>query len=136
MKPGGSDGKEVAWNAWDVVSILGSGRSPKEGNGNPLQFSFLENSMDRSLMGYSTWGCKELDKTESLTYTYLILCESIFIPLKIVVNSIKHIFIIKKILKELTWDFPGGTVDKNPPADAGDTGSIPGPGRFHMLQSS
>ena len=58
--------------------------------------------MDRSLMGYSTWGCKELDKTESLTYTYLILCESIFIPLKIVVNSIKHIFIIKKILKELT----------------------------------
>ena len=28
-------------------------------------------------------------------------------------------------------DFPGGTVDENPPADAGDTGSIPGPGRFH-----
>ena len=29
-------------------------------------------------------------------------------------------------------DFPGGTVDKNPSANAGDTGSIPGPGRFHM----
>ena len=29
------------------------------------------------------------------------------------------------------WDFPGGTVDKNPPANAGDTGSIPGPGRCH-----
>ena len=29
-------------------------------------------------------------------------------------------------------DFPGGTVDKNPPAAAGDTGSIPAPGRFHM----
>ena len=29
-------------------------------------------------------------------------------------------------------DFPGGTVDKNPPANAGDTGLIPGLGRFHM----
>ena len=33
-------------------------------------------------------------------------------------------------------DFPGGTVVKNPPANAGDTGSSPGPGRSHMLQSS
>ena len=33
-------------------------------------------------------------------------------------------------------DFPGGTVDKNPPASAGDTGSIPGPRRSHMLQSN
>ena len=30
-------------------------------------------------------------------------------------------------------DFPGGIVDGNPPANAEDTGSIPGPGRFHML---
>ena len=33
-------------------------------------------------------------------------------------------------------DFPGGTVVKNLPANAGDTGSIPGPGRFHMLRSN
>ena len=33
-------------------------------------------------------------------------------------------------------DFPFGTVDKNPPADAGDRGLIPGPGRFHMPQSN
>ena len=33
-------------------------------------------------------------------------------------------------------DFPGGSVVKNPPADAGDMGSIPGPGRSYMLQSS
>ena len=32
----------------------------------------------------------------------------------------------------LLWDFPGGAVVKNPPASAGDTGSIPGPGRSHM----
>ena len=33
-------------------------------------------------------------------------------------------------------DFPGGTVDKNLPANVGDTGLIPGPGRFHMPQSN
>ena len=33
-------------------------------------------------------------------------------------------------------DFPDGTVDKNPPANAGDTDSIPSPGRFHMLQGN
>ena len=33
-------------------------------------------------------------------------------------------------------DFPGGAVDKNPPANTGDMGSIPGPGRFHMLGSN
>ena len=34
------------------------------------------------------------------------------------------------------WDFPGGTVVKNPPANAGDKGSSPGPGRSHMLRSN
>ena len=45
--PGGSDSKESACNAGDLGSIPGSGRSPGEGNGNPLQYSSLENSMDR-----------------------------------------------------------------------------------------
>ena len=44
--PGGSDGKASAYNAGDPVSIPGSGRSPGEGNGNPLQYSCLENPMD------------------------------------------------------------------------------------------
>ena len=44
--PGGSDGKASACNAGDLGSILGSGRSPGEGNGNPLQHSCLENPMD------------------------------------------------------------------------------------------
>ena len=44
---GGLDGKESACNAGDLGSILGSGRSPGEGNSNPLQYSFLENSTDR-----------------------------------------------------------------------------------------
>ena len=45
--PGGSDGKESACNAGDLCSKPGSGRSPGEGNGYPLQYSCLENSMDR-----------------------------------------------------------------------------------------
>ena len=45
--PGGSDGKASACNMEDLGSIPGSGRSPGEGNGNPLQYSCLENPMDR-----------------------------------------------------------------------------------------
>ena len=44
--PGGSAGKESACNAGDLSSIPGLGRSPGEGNGYPLQYSGLENSMD------------------------------------------------------------------------------------------
>ena len=45
--PGGSDSKESACNAGDPSSIPGLGRSPGEGNGNPFQYSCLENPMDR-----------------------------------------------------------------------------------------
>ena len=44
--PGGSDGKASAYNAGDPGSVPGSGRSPGEGNGNPLQYPCLENPMD------------------------------------------------------------------------------------------
>ena len=44
--PGGSEVKASAWNAGDRGSIPGSGRSPGEGNGNPLQYSCLENPME------------------------------------------------------------------------------------------
>ena len=43
---GGSDGKGSAYNVGDLGSIPGWGRSPGEGNGNPLQYSCLENPMD------------------------------------------------------------------------------------------
>ena len=54
---------------WETqVWSLSQGRSPGEGNGNPLQYSCLENSTDRrSLVGYSPWGCKDSDLTEQLT---------------------------------------------------------------------
>ena len=46
VNSGGSDGKVSAYNAGDPGSIPGSGRSPGEANGNPLQYSCLENPMD------------------------------------------------------------------------------------------
>ena len=51
--PGGSDGKESAYNAEDMGSIPELGRSPGEGNSNPLQYSCLENTMDRGA-GWAT----------------------------------------------------------------------------------
>ena len=45
--PGSSLVKNLPANAGDMGSILGTGRSPGEGNGNPLQYSCLENPMDR-----------------------------------------------------------------------------------------
>ena len=45
--PGGSDGKASAYNAGDPGLIPGLGRSPGDGNGNPLQYYCLENPMDR-----------------------------------------------------------------------------------------
>ena len=56
--PDSSAGKELACNARDPSLIPGSGRSPGEGKGYPLQYCGLENSMD------SPWGRKELDMTE------------------------------------------------------------------------
>ena len=67
--PGGSGGKESAYNAEDLGLIPGSGRSPGERNGNPLQYSCLEENPHglRSLVGYSPRGSKEWDMTEHIT---------------------------------------------------------------------
>ena len=74
--PGGSDGKEFACNVGDLGLIPGLGRFPGGGHGNPLQYSCLENPHgQRSLAGYSPWGCKELDMTERLsTAQFANLC--------------------------------------------------------------
>ena len=59
-----------AGNIRDAGSIPGSGRSPRGGNGNPLQYSCLEKSHgQRSQAGYSPWGCKESDMTKQLSKT-------------------------------------------------------------------
>ena len=83
-----SVGKESACNVRDQGWIPGSRRSPREGNGNPLQYSRLENTMDRGAWEPTrAWGCKESDTTERLkhTHSYFLLQEvngnkSLFLP--------------------------------------------------------
>ena len=71
--PGGSGGKESACSAGDVGLILGLGRFPGGGHGNPLQYSCLENPMDRGAQRATVHGVAESDTTESLrTYIYYI----------------------------------------------------------------
>ena len=78
MLSSGSNGKESDCSAGDLGLIPGLARSPGEGNGYPLQYSCLENSMDRGawqatvcgVASYSLWGCKEMDMTEQLTFMY------------------------------------------------------------------
>ena len=87
--PGGLVSKESACNVGDLGSVLGLGRSPGEGNGNPLQYSCLENPHgQRNLVGYSPWGLKELDTAERLsrarcicTHALSPLIPSLFSPM-------------------------------------------------------
>ena len=58
--------KRLAYNAGDLGFIPGSGRSSGEGNGTPLQYSCLENPMDRGAWWALPWGGKELDMTKWL----------------------------------------------------------------------
>ncbi|CAI9173973.1 unnamed protein product [Rangifer tarandus platyrhynchus] len=67
----GSGGKESSCSVGDPGSVPGLGRSPGEGKGNPLQYSCLGKSHgQRSLVGYSVWGCKESDTTEQRTLSH------------------------------------------------------------------
>ena len=70
--------KNPSANAGDASSILGPGRSPGEGNGNPLQYSHLGNPTDRGAWWATVLGVKkELDMTEQLSNDSRLLCESL-----------------------------------------------------------
>ena len=70
--PGGSDGKASACNVGDPGSIPGSGRSPGEGNGNLLQYSCLENSMDGGAWWATVHGVKKSwTRLSNLIFTFL-----------------------------------------------------------------
>ena len=66
--PGSSNGKESACNARDLGLIPGSGRTPGEGQHNPLQCSCLDSRQEEP-GGLQSTGGKELDTTEQLTHT-------------------------------------------------------------------
>ena len=66
-----SDGKTSAYNAGDPGSISGSGRFPGEGNGNPLQYSCLENPMDRGTWWATVHGvAKSRTRLSNFTFTF------------------------------------------------------------------
>ena len=69
---GGPDSEESAWSAGDPGLIPELGRSPEEGNGNPLQCSCLKNPMDRGAWWAPVHGVTELNRTErlALSFTY------------------------------------------------------------------
>ena len=74
---GSSAGKESACNTRDPISIPGLGRSPGEGNGNPLQYSCLENSMDRKASWATVCGIAKLlsDQIRSVAQSCPTLCD-------------------------------------------------------------
>ena len=71
-KPFSSDGKVSAYNAGDLGSIPGSGRSPGEGNDNPLQYSCLENPMDGGAWGAIVHGVAK-SRTRLSDFTHSLM---------------------------------------------------------------
>ena len=82
--PGGSDSKASAYNTGDLGSIPGLGRSPGEGNGNPLQYSCLENPMDGGAWWATVYGVaksrKRLRDFTFTSFTQLVKINSFFFP--------------------------------------------------------
>ena len=86
--PGSSDGKASAYNAGDLGSIPGSGRSPGEGNGNPLQYSCLENSMDQGAWWATVNGvAKSWIRLSGFTLSILWHCLSLGLEWKLIFSS-------------------------------------------------
>ena len=78
--PGGSDGKASAYNVGDPGLIPGSGRSPGEGNGNPLHYSCLENPMDGGVWLATVHGVTKSQTQLSDFTIYLSIHLSIYLP--------------------------------------------------------
>ena len=78
--PGSLDSKATAYNAGDLGSIPGSGRSPGEGNGNPFQYSCLENPMDQGAWWATVHGvAKSRTRLSDFTSLHLVHgCSALF----------------------------------------------------------
>ena len=106
--PCGSAGKESACNAEDLGSIPGSGRSPGEGNGNPLRYLYLENPMDGGAWWAAVYGvAKSRTRLSDFTFTF-------------------HFHALEKAMaphsSTLTWRIPG----------TGESGELPSTGSHRV----
>ena len=77
QRHGGSDGKASAYNAGDLGFVPGSGRSPGEGNGNPLQYSCLENPMDGAAWWAIVHGVAK-SRTRLSDFTFFLVKAMVF----------------------------------------------------------
>ena len=109
-----------------------AGRSPGEGNGNPLQGSCLGNPMDRGALQAtnSPWG------HERVGHNLATAAAAARVVMDTKRGAPRGPRISITLITALSVGFPDGLAVKNPPANAGDTGSVPGLGRLHMLQGN
>ena len=163
--PDNSGGKESTCNTGDLGSIPGLGRSPGEGNGSPLQYSYLENPMDRGAWRATVhklqrtghdWVTKHISAPTFVAYYAMAYSAATFkneegdflavqwlrlhfqgAQFQSLVGELRFYILhgVDKIKKN-KWGSPGDSVVKNPPANTGDTGSIPDLGRSRMPWSS
>ena len=110
--PGGSDGKEPAYNARDLGSIPGSGISPGEGNGNPLQYSCLKNPMDGGAWRATVHGVTK-SRTRLRDFTFIFTPK---ISLKLLLDTLILVTfqnlppaLINKKLTHFIWESPKNT---------------------------
>ena len=102
--PGGSEVKASAWNAGDLGLILGSGRSPGEGNGTPLQYSCLENPVE----GGAWWAT-----VHGVAKSRTRLSDFTFFSFLLLINETKTFhdrFIVIRIFK---LSFPSPNIQSN-----------------------
>ena len=151
-QPGGSVVKNPpasSGDGRDMGSISGSGRSPGEGNGNPLQYSCLENPMDRGAWQTTVHGVTKrqardrytvpqnkdiplynhitVDKLRIFNVDGIFLSNRAHIP---VLSSIFTLFLEGPLFSFLLYRTPDGSDGKASACNAGDLGLIPGLGRF------
>ena len=88
--PGGSGGKESACNVGDPGMIPRSRRSPREGNGNPLQYSCLENSIDRGTWQATVHGVIKSPTRLTTIYTHIYTYIHIYIHVYIYIYTYIH----------------------------------------------
>ena len=103
--------KNLPANAGDMGWIPGLGRSPGEGHGNSLQYSCLENPMDRGAWHAMGHRVTELENWSNLVHTHACMSQYI-------IHLTNHI--------DILLGFPGGSDGKASAYNAGDLGSIPG----------